>query len=67
MLSHQHIFYAVLAVGALLVVLYTTGNLSNTSNVVIILLFALLVLAMAIAFERPGVPIKGEVVEAVAT
>ncbi len=67
MLSHQHIFYAVLAVGALLVVLYATGNLSNTSNVVVILLFALLILAMAIAFERPTVIPKGEVIEAVAT
>jgi hypothetical protein len=53
MLSHQHIFYAILALGAILVVLYTTGNLSNTSNVVILLLFALTVLAMAVSFETP--------------
>ncbi len=67
MLSHQHIFYAMLAVGALLVVLYATGNLSNTSNVVVVLLFALLILAMAVAFEKPAIVPKGEVVEAVAT
>ncbi len=66
-MSHQHLFYAILAVGAILVVLYATGNLSNTSNVVVILLFALLIMAMAIAFEHPSVVPKGEVIEAVAT
>ncbi len=67
MLSHQHIFYAVLGIGAILVVLYATGNLSNTSNVVVVLLFALLILAMAVAFDRPSIIPKGEVVEAIAT
>ncbi len=67
MLSHQHIFYAILALGAILVVLYTTGNLSNTSNVVILLLFALTVVAMAVAFETPTaikIP-KGEFAETI--
>lgn len=65
MLSHQHLFYAILIIGALLVFLYTTGNLSNTSNVVVILLFALLMLAMAVAFDKPSILPRGftEVVE----
>ncbi len=67
MLSHTHLFYAVLAIGAILVALYATGNLANTSNVVVVLLFALLIMAMAIAFETPAIPVKGEVTEVVQT
>ncbi len=59
MLAHTHLFYAILAVGAILVILYATGNLSNTSNVVVVLLFALLIMAMSIAFEHPAVVPKG--------
>lgn len=67
MLTHTHLFYAILSIGAILVVLYATGNLSNTSNVVVLLLFALTMLAMVMAFESPTsitIP-KGAVTEAV--
>lgn len=54
MIEHTHLLYVVLAIGAILVVLYTTGNLNNTSNVVVIMLFAITALAMVLALERPS-------------
>jgi hypothetical protein len=69
MLSHEHLFYGILALGGILVVLYTTGNLSNTSNVVILLLFAITILSIAVAFDTPKVvpvtPSRGGFSEAI--
>ncbi len=53
MIDHTHLLYVVLAIGAILVILYTTGNLNNTSNVVVVMLFAITALALVLAMERP--------------
>ncbi len=53
MIDHTHLLYVTLAIGAILVILYATGNLNNTSNVVVVMLFAITTLALVLAMERP--------------
>ncbi len=63
MISNPHLLYVILAVGGLLVALYATGNLSNTSNVVVLMLFGLLALALVVGMEKPKFRIPKEPTE----
>lgn len=51
MIGSKSTFFAVLLIGALVVYLYTTGALNNTSNLTAILLFGVFALAFALEFD----------------
>lgn len=69
MIGTKSTFFAVLLIGALVVYLYTTGSLNNTSNITAILLFGVFALAFALEFDlfdisqRPVVPAEIKVVQ----
>lgn len=60
MAREKTIFYALLGIGAVLVVLSTTGYLNNASNLSVAILFAVFAIGLASVYEfqQPEVIVK---------
>lgn len=60
MAKEKTLFYALLGVGAIIVVLSTTGYLNNASNLSIAILFAVFAIALASVYEfrEPEIVVK---------
>lgn len=58
--GEKTLFYALLGIGAVLVILSTTGYLNNASNLALAILFAVFAIGMASVYEfrEPEVVVK---------